>query len=446
MSAEDLSPAVGDSKPKLWLLVQCEQSGGNSEPFFEVVEASAVNQSKRELMHTGKTIEVRIGNTLVKATIFIISDDRNFLENELRQQIASSKNSKISAQQMVNDNSSSSVYRQASSYNDSTEKITFSLERNRKRRKESISEGNVNKTELSNHSTASSSTYINSNPYIPPMTFDQQTQTDLKLYGEPSGCSQQISAVMAKQEHIIATQQFLNTEYIRTKEQLNEIIEVNHTLKAMLTEVLAKIDQQQSQIYTVTEQKSDRDMSTNENHRDEQIVLFSCDTNTETNPSNQVLADFSSASEIKNVNVERIEISDESIVSYSNNCSQLSQSSSTASGGEACSSSIIGFGQEIARSDQVKTKKFKNDKEMVTFDWSDRKEDIDPLERIVIGNNQTTVFRWVMDQIKWTSHSHATRKLLTTLFTREVLASHSLTGKPSPGKCKCFGYFQNLKF
>lgn len=432
MSAEDLSPAVGDSKPKLWLLVQCERSGGCSEPFFEVVEASAVNQSKRELMHTGKTIEVRIGNTLVKATIFIISDDRTFLENELRQQIASSMNSKINTQQMINDNPSSSAYRNTS-YNDSTEKITFSLGRNRKRRKtETISECNANKTELSNHSSAS--TYGNSNPYIPPMTFDQQTQTDPKLYIEPTfgGCAQQLSAVLAKQEHIIAIQQSLNTDYNRTKEQLNQIIEENHSLKAMMAEVLAKINQQQSQIYTVTEKKSDPDVSTNENRRDESVVLFSCDSNNETNHSNQLL-NFNSSTEIKNVNIEQIEINNESIVSFSNNCSQLSQSSN-ASGGEASSSSTIGFGQEIARSDQVKVKKFKNDKEMVTFDWSDGKEDIDPMGQIVIGNNQTTVQRWVMDQIKWTSHSHATRKLLTTLFTREVLASHSLTGKPSPGK------------
>lgn len=439
MSAEDLSPAVSDSKPKLWLLVQCERSGGgSSEPFFEVVEASAVNQSKRELMHTGKTIEVRIGNTLVKATIFIISDDRTFLENELRQQIASSKNSK-----MVNDSSTSSAYRKtATSYNESTEKITFSLERNRKRRKaDTISECNANKTELSNHSSAS--TYANSNPYIPPMTFDQQTQTDPKLYVEPTfgGCSQQLAAVLAKQEHIIDVQQSLSTEYSRTKDQLNEIIEDNQTFKAMLAEVLAKIDQQQSQIFTVTEQKSDRDMRTNENQRDEPVVLFSCDSNNETNHSNQLL-NFNSSNEIKNVNIKQIEINNESIVSFSNTNSQLSQSS-TASVGEASSSSTIGFGQEIARSDQVKVKKFKSVKEMVTFDWTDGKEDIDPMGQIVIGNNQTTVQRWVMDQIKWTSHSHATRKLLTTLFTREVLASHSLTGKPSPGKCNYCGYLKS---
>lgn len=52
--------------------------------------------------------------------------------------------------------------------------------------------------------------------------------------------------------------------------------------------------------------------------------------------------------------------------------------------------------------------------------------------QIRIGPNGTEIKKIVYDGIKWTNYSAATRKLLVTLFTRQVLATHSLTGKKSP--------------
>lgn len=52
--------------------------------------------------------------------------------------------------------------------------------------------------------------------------------------------------------------------------------------------------------------------------------------------------------------------------------------------------------------------------------------------RIQIGPNNTTVSGSVYHSINWSSVREATRKLLSATFSREVLASHSLTGKPSP--------------
>lgn len=57
----------------------------------------------------------------------------------------------------------------------------------------------------------------------------------------------------------------------------------------------------------------------------------------------------------------------------------------------------------------------------------DENEDV-----VAIGDNGTLVSSFVLNAIDWTSHSVATRTLLITLFTRDVLASHTLTGKPSP--------------
>ncbi|XP_063365864.1 early boundary activity protein 1-like [Cydia amplana] len=53
-------------------------------------------------------------------------------------------------------------------------------------------------------------------------------------------------------------------------------------------------------------------------------------------------------------------------------------------------------------------------------------------EMVPIGEGYATVPARVLKQIDWNSYTSATRKLLTSVFTRRVLATHSLTGKSSP--------------
>ncbi|KAL5293135.1 hypothetical protein ACFFRR_011732 [Megaselia abdita] len=51
---------------------------------------------------------------------------------------------------------------------------------------------------------------------------------------------------------------------------------------------------------------------------------------------------------------------------------------------------------------------------------------------VSIGPNNTKIPAKIFDAIKWESASIATRKLLTTVFDRYTLATHTMTGKPSP--------------
>lgn len=51
---------------------------------------------------------------------------------------------------------------------------------------------------------------------------------------------------------------------------------------------------------------------------------------------------------------------------------------------------------------------------------------------VSIGPNNTCVPASVFENINWAVCSLATRKLLVTIFDRETLATHSMTGKPSP--------------
>ncbi|KAJ8715973.1 hypothetical protein PYW08_013258 [Mythimna loreyi] len=53
-------------------------------------------------------------------------------------------------------------------------------------------------------------------------------------------------------------------------------------------------------------------------------------------------------------------------------------------------------------------------------------------EMVPIGSGKVSIPAKVLNTIDWSSHKKATRKLLETVFTRRILATHSLSGKPSP--------------
>lgn len=67
-----------------------------------------------------------------------------------------------------------------------------------------------------------------------------------------------------------------------------------------------------------------------------------------------------------------------------------------------------------------------NSNTSLTDEWADVEGDV------MIGINKTAVAVHVLRAIDWKNYKSATRKLLTTLFTREMLATRSLTGRPSP--------------
>lgn len=51
---------------------------------------------------------------------------------------------------------------------------------------------------------------------------------------------------------------------------------------------------------------------------------------------------------------------------------------------------------------------------------------------VPIGSGRTLVSKTMYDKINWKSYTMATRKLLMAVFPRNILATHSLTGKSSP--------------
>ncbi|XP_014371203.2 protein insensitive-like [Papilio machaon] len=51
---------------------------------------------------------------------------------------------------------------------------------------------------------------------------------------------------------------------------------------------------------------------------------------------------------------------------------------------------------------------------------------------VPIGDGHALIPNRLLKHMDWTSYTNATRKLLRAVFSRSVLATHSLTGKPSP--------------
>ncbi|XP_061391958.1 protein insensitive-like [Musca vetustissima] len=65
------------------------------------------------------------------------------------------------------------------------------------------------------------------------------------------------------------------------------------------------------------------------------------------------------------------------------------------------------------------------------MDTAEYKLNIDNV-MVSIGPNNTRIPAKIYESMNWSSASIATRKLLMAIFDRKTLATHSMTGKPSP--------------
>lgn len=73
-----------------------------------------------------------------------------------------------------------------------------------------------------------------------------------------------------------------------------------------------------------------------------------------------------------------------------------------------------------------------SDNEEASYDEQYPMNDPFDANLVIIGPNGTSIGRNFYNSIHWSSSSAATRQLLVNIFPGEVLATHTLTGKPSP--------------
>lgn len=242
----------------------------------------------------------------------------------------------------------------------------------------------------------------------PPMTFDQGTQTDLKLLADCGQIhSKDLSKITQQLDMLLIENQQLKKDNQQTKQLLTDMANHTYDVKTMMKDIHKKME------------VSDRDpriINSQMKANNEPIVLF-------TKSSNQIV-NLSHADLDNDVSIETFDVNNESSnISYSN-CSRLSAVSNAS-----IYNSTMMASQQSSSSTGESSHNPQND---VKHNWNVIQIETVP-DEVTIGTNGTKVHRTVLDTVKWTSHSNATRKLLSTLFTREVLATHSLTGKPSPG-------------
>lgn len=392
---------------KIWILIEYRALSGNSKTTtYEVVDAKDVCSGRANVKleyHTGKTVYVKKENTVVQATIVTISDDKSFLEAELKgleelkkadQEHVHKKRRRLPAPK--NENCLVSYNRWSS--RESNESPTQSV--------------------------------IISNPNVqnyPPMTFDQQTQTDTKITAindlSLSGNDSRLNKILQNDENIIRSQHSLIVENQEMKKQISDLNAQMSEMKEMLNDVLHKIDG----IYTHSP-----------NHPNNGSILnysqISTPGNKTTNTSNPPrILNLSHQSYTPqyytSINIEPVEASNDSSTFHSNS----SRVSLSASNQSIYHGDISQSQSSLNNSDlngAPKERKFNVAPENGD-NFMDEEGNAD--DEVVIGSNNTTVPRSVLMNINWNLHTAATRRLLCAKFTREVLATHSLTGKPSPG-------------
>jgi hypothetical protein len=112
------------------------------------------------------------------------------------------------------------------------------------------------------------------------------------------------------------------------------------------------------------------------------------------------------------------------------NCSAASGDDRTFRRSQSMLSIASNSSTPLQRKNQGK-KKNQNLLNQIQKDWN-LDENVDDDKEVVIGSNKTLVKAHVLRSIDWENYKQATRKLLVNLFSRETLATRSLTGRPSP--------------
>lgn len=414
----------GTAPTKLWLLLEYNAfNGKTTKKTHEVVEAKDVrgaggpDNPNFEAMHTGKLVYIQRNNLFVQATIVTISDDKQFLDQELKdlRELELRDSFPTKKRRRETGSKADKMYNAFHKWNGKVEKES---------------------------SPSPASTIVNrpvaAPQPCPPMTFDQQTQTDFKGNFDGAGGPNdaKLTQIVLTNESILQAQNGLIIENQEMKLQVSDMSKQLSEVKSMLGELLSKFTRPESRNGTAGDKVlisanpvEPFTPTSNRAHFNQPKIL---------NLSNQPISQHTPPTPFSSTIIEPIEASNDSTYSYSNN-SRISRHASNQS---ISNQSIYqnDFSPNRSNGDQpekVFVQTIKIDR-LPASQSQTNLNDIDvegnPEDEVVIGNNNTTIPRHVLTNINWNSHTNATRRLLKEKFSRETLATHSLTGKPSPGK------------
>lgn len=272
------------------------------------------------------------------------------------------------------------------------------------------------------------------------MTFDQQTQTRTNMQGMENDLR---SGELLLQQEILSEQMCsLAEENFHMKQQLNTVQTEIREIKTCIHDIKAQLTNLCDSLHVPTYSDDSVSCSAKATGAIDESQKSIINPPRILNLTNQLNSSTSQTLSYSSMSIEpMIEASNDSILSYSNQ-SYASPSTSfqsiyhvdTSNTSDSSFNSSMKIKQNLSKCNNKMEKCEKH-----------TDDDGNPSDEVIIGPNQTTIPRSVLMNINWTSHTSATRRLLRAKFTREVLATHSLTGKPSPGICSSVEYFYQKK-
>lgn len=289
----------------------------------------------------------------------------------------------------------------------------------------------------------------------PPMTFDQQTQTDAKFFpNEPQRTTTVVSPpelarILSLQESILAEQKSVRMENEYNRKMMFDMMEKLSSFAETLQQLTVKVEsstQRNEFKYEITEVKSpgippaasyvvlgtggeesrDQASSVAESYAQKSSAIL------ETTADNLVIDHIALQHDDSNMSFSqsRFSVKDDNASNTSTPKNQSLNFSKRFSA-SALSLSNASVHSQHSNSPAASEANKRSAVKDVLKDWADD-DGGDDSELTPIGPNNTMVKKQVLRAINWNNYKAATRKLLMTLFTREKLASHTLTGRPSP--------------
>ncbi|KXJ75781.1 hypothetical protein RP20_CCG011072 [Aedes albopictus] len=457
-SALPMQPPV----PKMWLLVAWETPAGEPNT-YSVIDSSELilhsqSGSTRETIHTGKTIFVRRGKKIQQATVVIISDDKQFIDTEVRQ-----------LRKMAAENLYRNTVVPQGQHN-----VAVNQEQQVKRRRIEPSAPPADEHEpaspeyepMPTHSQLATANWVNScknerimspspsvmsvqvnNPASfskppPPMTFDQQTQTDTRYFPQDGGNQTnqpELTKILSLLETIVSEQKIVRMETEYNRKLTYDMMEQQSTFSETLKNLVSKVDVVNKFEITEVMKNPDDNVSSyvvlgtggeESQERESSIAESTAYKPSASNGSPNLMIEHVNAQEESNLSFSQSKFAiheESSVNSATSTPKNLNFTNKLSSSALSLSNVSI---QSHASNNPPSNTKMSAVTEMLK-DWNDD-DGGDEAELTTIGPNNTMVKKQILRAINWTNYKAATRKLLMTLFSREVLASHTLTGRPSP--------------
>lgn len=272
--------------------------------------------------------------------------------------------------------------------------------------------------------------------FMPPMKYDQGTQT-LKSNIPGEDFSKEIIRLLELNEHLLNEQKLLRNE---TK--------VNRLLVEGYSEDFLALRNSMKLIESKLENMSvDRQHYNIENDSITSKKVSSTKILNGTSQPYYIINQIGEAVDEQKHNISNIEYTVEELteandsgrstsrMSFSQDQNTMMSNSSLTSGEfnsnkkqsfrRSASSSNFSM-QSSSSTPLAKSGRPSDSNQSLSEEWADTDGDF------MIGSNKTTVPVHVLRSIDWGNYKSATRKMLITLFSRETLATRSLTGRPSP--------------